>query len=282
MDPEENVIYEPEGHRGGLKNLFYGLVMKFALKPEEVLAEARRRGLRVEGNSLREQIESLQRCNIADLDALASKYINSSSWISGAQGFATGLPGLAALPLTLPTELLGNTALFVRVFSGVMLSYGYYFDTASEEGKALFLLELLAATGTDALVINGRKFLIQELSKKVINVPFGDTLILAALKQLGKKLGLEVSKGALLAKAVPIAGGIFGAGINLVSIQLLGRTARRHFHKLLAEDRRRRTPGWQLEPAPIHQLPPPGGKGKSLGQRLRGLSPLGNSRRPNP
>ncbi len=220
-----------------LKALFYNLIERVAVKPEDVLEEAERRGFVTGGANVRERIESLQQHDTRQLDGLADRYIKSSSMYAGLQGFATGLPGALALPITLPADVAGTTAWFIRAFSGVMLSYGYYFDTSSEDGRALFLLELAAAVGIDSLTLSGKRVLIKGLSAKIMNTPYSKMVVLEAIRQLAMKFGIQLTKGALVAKGVPLLGGVFGAGMSVASVQLLGRNARRHFRKLHQEDR---------------------------------------------
>ncbi len=57
---EHKIIASEEKNESGgnhsLKNMFFSLILKFATRPEDVVREARKRGLRIEGETIREQV----------------------------------------------------------------------------------------------------------------------------------------------------------------------------------------------------------------------------------
>ncbi len=147
-------------------------------------------------------------------------------WV-GSTGFASGLGGLVTLPVSLPADVTTFYMLSARMSAAIAFLRGY--DINSEEVQSAVLVSLLGAGAAGAL---GK-----------VGVEVGTKTAVAGLKRLpgrvlieiNKKVGYRLltkfgTKGTInLVKAVPLVGGGFGAGVNVVAINQIAKYARTTF-----------------------------------------------------
>lgn len=205
--------------------------------PEQVVAEAVNHGLPVSGRSAREQLASLRWCAPTALDPLARQYVMSSALTAGAQGFVANLGGVATLPLSVSADTIGTLATVVRATSGVMGAYG--FETETEQGAAQLRVGLLAAAGVSRVTIEGTQILVVRLSRQIIQRTTVARLNAALNGQLSKRIAAGIVRDRL-PRAVPVLGGVIGAGVNAGMVHAMGARARVHYRGLLVEWQRNR------------------------------------------
>ncbi|CAN5835208.1 MAG: EcsC family protein [Euzebyales bacterium] len=252
---------------GGFERLLEELVQRARVDPERVVATAVARGLPVFGRDPREQLESLRRLPVEQLDLLARHFVRTNSAIAGAQGFLTNVGGLATWAVALPADTVGALYWVVRATSGVMASYG--FEASSPEGAADLRLGLLVATGVNTVAFEGTRVLVEQVAQQALTTPASQRMLMAGARQMARRLGLDLTRGRV-AKAVPIVGGALGGALNAGMVTALGRRARRHYRGRLLDWRSHqgvatgaappRLPGGALPlPPPWGPLPlPPG------------------------
>lgn len=167
-----------------------------------------------------------------DVDVAIARLIAIHRRWVGSTGFATGLGGLASMPVALPTDITTFYMLSARMSASIALLRGY--DLSSEEVQSAVLISLLGANAAGVL---GR-----------VGVDIGAKSAMAGLKRLpghvlleiNKKVGYRLltkfgTKGSInLVKAVPIVGGGVGAGVNVVAINQIARYSKRTFVALEA------------------------------------------------
>ena len=147
-------------------------------------------------------------------------------WV-GSSGFATGLGGLVALPVTVPTDITVFYTLCARMSAAIAILRGY--DINSEEVQSAVLISLLGASAAGALgglgVEIGTKTALAGLRK----LP-GRVLI-----EINKKVGYRLitkfgTKGTInLVRGVPLVGGGVGAGVNIFAINQIAKYAKSTF-----------------------------------------------------
>lgn len=147
-------------------------------------------------------------------------------WV-GSTGFATGIGGLASMPVALPADITTFYMLSARMSASIATLRGY--DLDSEEVQSAVLISLLGAHAAGVL---GR-----------VGVDIGAKSALAGLKRLpghvlieiNKKVGYRLltkfgTKGSInVVKAVPVVGGGVGAGVNVLAINQIARYSKRTF-----------------------------------------------------
>lgn len=147
---------------------------------------------------------------------------------SGGTGFATGLGGLATLPIALPTGLIALWTVQARMVGAIAHIRGY--DLEDERVRTLAMASLVG----DALVAEVAKEVGEEIAVKmgaaaVAKVP-GHVLI-----EVNKKVGFRLvtkagSTGVInLSKVVPILGGVVGGSVDAASTRTVGAVAKRAF-----------------------------------------------------
>lgn len=245
------------GTARGMERLLEHFVARARVDPRRVVAEAADRGLPVSGRDVYEQVYSLRFMPVHALDPLAAAYVRTNSLVAGAQGFVTGLGGIASLPVTVSADTAGALYWIVRATSGVMNAYG--FETETEEGAAQLRVGLLVALGVNSVAIEGTRVFVQHLSRQLLSTPYSQQLLVAGGKQIARRLVSSGARGRA-ARAVPLVGGAVGGAINVGMVRAIGRRSSAHYRGLLLEwqtnrgllDDRATRP---LHPPP-HPLPP--------------------------
>ena len=138
---------------------------------------------------------------------------------AGAAGFVTNLGGVLTLPISLPANFIGTTAVQMRMIAKIAAARGY--DVQSDEVKAFVLACMLGNAAVDALKDAGVRVgmrlapaVLQRLNQTVL------TRLLARLGAMG---------AVNLTKVVPLLGGVIGGGLDAASTRVVGRMAKRVF-----------------------------------------------------
>lgn len=141
----------------------------------------------------------------------------------GTSGFLTGLGGLITLPVALPANITSVLYVQIRMIAAIAYIGGH--DVDSDEVKSLIYLCL---TG------NSMKEIV-----KTTGIAFGNKITIAMIKKIpgsvltkiNQKVGFRFitkfgTKGVInLGKAVPIVGGIIGAGLDVTSTSIVANNA---------------------------------------------------------
>lgn len=176
--------------------------------------------------------EKLSRSYTSDLsyfdnDARVTSLIRYESAKAATAGFLTGLGGLAAAPVTIPADLLGNWLLQGRLVATIAYIYGHSLE--DDRVRTMVLLTVLGSSMTDVLkeagVVIGGKVAMNALKQ----VP-GKTLI-AINKAVGFRLITKAgSTGVVnLIKWIPIVGGFVGGSVNAMGAASIGNLAMQNF-----------------------------------------------------
>ncbi|SDK42216.1 EcsC protein family protein [Lentzea albidocapillata subsp. violacea] len=129
--------------------------------------------------------------------------------LAGAQGFLTNLGGLITLPISLPSNVAATYVIQTHLIASIASLRGH--DVDSDEVQMAILLCLLGNAGTELF----KKVGIKQFTKKAAS---------ALITKYGtKKLGTVVAKG------VPLLGGVIGGGVDAASTRAVGAFANRYF-----------------------------------------------------
>ncbi|NOG73719.1 EcsC family protein [Roseicella sp. DB1501] len=169
-----------------------------------------------------ELADQYRRKHVSVDDAVAS-LIRWQAAKTGATGFATGLPGLIAMPVTLPADMTSLWYVQLRMVAAIASLYGH--DPRDEVVRTIAFYSLLGGGAIGAVSKTG--------------VTIGNKTAMAALTRLPGHVLLRVNrligyrlvtkfgtKGVInLVKLVPIAGGVIGGTINAVGTNATGKAA---------------------------------------------------------
>jgi uncharacterized protein (DUF697 family) len=140
-------------------------------------------------------------------------------------GFVTGLGGVIALPVTIPSALAASWLIQARMAGAIARIYGH--DLEDERVRTMILLALAGDVAKEAM--------------KGLGIPFGNAVTRRAVDQIPGRALVEVNKRiglrllaevaerrvANFARLVPVAGGVVGGTLDAVVCRMVGRTAKR-------------------------------------------------------
>lgn len=238
----------------GFERLLEHFVEVARVDPARVIAEARRRGIEVTGDSVTAQLDSLRHLPVAQLDPLALAAVRAHTVVAGAQGFVTGVGGIAALPLAVSADTVGALYWVVRSTSAVMNAYG--FETTSEEGLARLRVGLLLAIGVQAVTVQGTRVRLERVSRQLLSTPYSQQLLVAGGRQLVRKLSVSATGNRAAVRAVPLVGGALNCAINAGLVRGVSRRAAWHYRTQLADWQERHHIALPNAPRPLAAAPP--------------------------
>lgn len=160
------------------------------------------------------------------IDAMVRSHLK----LAAAGGFVTSLGGFVTLPIALPANVLGFYLIATRLVAGIATTRGY--DIRRAEVRSAVLLALVGADSDDLLkklpplpgVSTGR---LANLAAQRLPGP----ALMAVNKGVGFRLISQVGKKSLarFGKAVPLVGGVVGAGVDSFLLKRLADHARQEF-----------------------------------------------------
>lgn len=139
-------------------------------------------------------------------------------------GFLTGIPGILAMPVTLPANLTSVLFIQLRMIAAIAHMGGY--DLKDDRVKTLCFVCLCGSAATKIL--------------KEVGIEVGTKMAMSALKRFPGRIFIEINKKVgfrLLTKfgqkapiniwkAIPFLGGLVGGIFDLLSTNIIGNKAR--------------------------------------------------------
>lgn len=162
-----------------------------------------------------------------DVEAAIERLIRTHTRNVAVTGFASGFGGIVVAGFTIPADL---TALYVqsaRLAAAIATLRGH--DIRSEEVRSVVLLTLLGSTGASVVSETGVKLGTKGAFAALKRFP-GWVLI-----EINKKVGFRLitkfgTKGVInLGRLVPVLGGGLSASVNIATMRMVGRYAKRNF-----------------------------------------------------
>ncbi len=173
------------------------------------------------------QIADVALAEHPDTERAVDAVVGTHLRMATAGGFVTGLGGIVTLPVALPANILEFYVLATRMVAGVATARGY--DTRKPEVRSAVLLTLVGADSDDLLrkagvTSTGR---LANLAGQRLPAP----AMMVINKGVGFRLVSQVGQKALarFGKAVPLLGGVVGAGLDRYLMGGIADHARREF-----------------------------------------------------
>lgn len=141
----------------------------------------------------------------------------------GTSGFLTGLGGIITLPIALPANITSVIYVQIRMVAAIAEIGGY--DINSDEVKTLVYLCLTGNSMKDIAKTAGIAFGNKFTTAMIKKIPG------TVLTKINQKVGFRFvtkfgTKGVInLGKAVPIVGGVIGAGFDGTSTKIIANNA---------------------------------------------------------
>lgn len=158
---------------------------------------------------------------------MANSLIRWQNTKATTSGFLTGLPGLIAMPITIPANIA--SVLYVQVRMIAALAYIGGHDIKDDKVKTLVYL-CLAGNGAKDIVKDLGIVIGKKIATRTVQNISGKTITTINQKVGFKLLTKFGEKGAInLGKAIPIVGGLIGGTFDLVATNTIGNIARNTF-----------------------------------------------------
>jgi hypothetical protein len=147
--------------------------------------------------------------------------------LGAAGGFITGLGGFVTMLIALPANVLEFYLVATRMVAGIAVTRGY--DIRQSEVRSAVLLALVGADSEDLLKKAGYGATGRLANLAVQRLP--GPVLLAVNKGVGFRLLNQIGRKSLtrFGKAVPLAGGVFGAGVDTFLLKRIADHARQEF-----------------------------------------------------
>lgn len=147
--------------------------------------------------------------------------------LAATSGFVTGLGGLFTMPVALPANVIGFYLLATRMVAAVAELRGH--DINRRELRSAVLLTLVGTEADDVLAKAGVATTGRLAGMASQKLP--PALLMVVNKAVGFRLIGQVGAKAFarVGKAIPVAGGVIGAGLDLLLLNKIAANAREQF-----------------------------------------------------
>jgi hypothetical protein len=163
-----------------------------------------------------------------DADAAIERVVRSHLAYGGAGGFVTGLGGFVTMPVALPANVVEFYLVATRMTAAVAALRGY--DIRQGQIRTAVLLTLVGADADDLLKKAGIVATGSRLTNLAAQRLPGPALMVVN-KAIGFRLLSQVGRStfARFGKALPLVGGVVGAGLDVYLLRRIADNARREF-----------------------------------------------------
>ena len=164
-----------------------------------------------------------QNSNISD-DDLARKIVRRKSHKNGLVGAVTGIPGLLALPVTVPADLLASWK--VQIHMALCVAYVYGHTHRTTDLKTDVYLILAGDAAKEALKRAGIE-VSKEITKRAVQQYITRDVMVQIWKVVGRKIITKAGEKSLTSfmKLVPLVGAPVGYGFDWSAARYVGRNA---------------------------------------------------------
>ncbi|MEU8079253.1 EcsC family protein [Catellatospora citrea] len=162
------------------------------------------------------------------IERVIGRLIKEAVAASSTNGFLTGLGGFVTMPITLPANVAGALLINARLVGAIAYLRGYNIS----DPHVQTLITLATAGGTLASTLQGVGVKIgTKLTAQMIKA-----IPIAVIRKINTRVGfMLIAKYGTqrsvitLAKGIPLAGGVVGAGVDAALTALVGRAAKSSF-----------------------------------------------------
>lgn len=162
------------------------------------------------------------------IERVIDRLIKESVAASSTNGFVTGLGGFVTMPITVPANVAGALVINARLVGSIAYLRGY--DIADPHVQTIVTLTTAGGTLGSALHGVGVKIGTKLTAQAIKAIP------IAVIRKINARVGFMLlakygtHRSVLtLAKGIPIAGGLVGAGVDAALTALVGRAAKANF-----------------------------------------------------
>jgi hypothetical protein len=173
------------------------------------------------------EVADVARAGRPDSERAIDALVRSHLRLAAVNGFVTGLGGFVVIPIALPANVVGFYLVATRMVAGVAATRGY--DIREPAVRSAVLLALVGADADDLLKKAGYAGTGRLVNLAAQQLP--GPVLMAVHKGVAFRLLSQIGRGSLarLGKAVPLAGGFVGAGLDTYLLRRIAVHARGEF-----------------------------------------------------
>ncbi|NLJ54005.1 MAG: EcsC family protein [Intrasporangiaceae bacterium] len=162
------------------------------------------------------------------VDRAIDKIVSQHTRLAAVEGFVTGLGGFITLPIALPANVAGFYLLATRMSAAIAHLRGYALN--EPQIRSAVLLSLVGSDGDELLKKAGVVAPTSAMTNFAAQRLPGPALMVVN-KAVGFRLLTQVGKRTLtrFGRAIPLAGGVIGAGLDGFLMRSVAKQARGEF-----------------------------------------------------
>ncbi|WP_089156048.1 EcsC family protein [Micromonospora sp. NBS 11-29] len=164
----------------------------------------------------------------AAIERVIDRLIVEAVGTASTNGFVTGLGGFVTMPVTLPANIAGSLVINARLVGSIAYLRGY--DISDPHVQTFITLTTAGGTLATTLHGVGVKVGTKVTAQLIKAIP------IAVIRKINERVGFMLlakygtQRSAItLAKGIPLAGGLVGAGVDAALTALVGRAAKANF-----------------------------------------------------
>lgn len=182
------------------------------------------------------------------LDKVANDSIRFETGKVSALSAAAGIPGILALPVTVPADVAQYFGHMVRIAQKLAYLYSWpdlFSDEGDDVGDAtmgvltLFFGVMFGTQSANAAVGKVAGMMAEQVAKKLPQKALTQGVIYPMVKKVAAYLGVQMTKQSFaksVSKAIPLVGAVVSGGLTLATYLPMARRLKRHLASLpLAE-----------------------------------------------
>jgi len=198
-------------------------------KKETALAKFMDWATSTDQGEVQQYVEKLREQNAGiSEDDLAEKIVSRKSLKNGFVGAATGLPGLIALPVTIPADLIASWR--IQAFMAMSVAHVYGHTSKTTDLKTDLYLIFAGESAKEAV----KRFGIEvgkAITKKAVQKYITRDIMVKIWSVLGRQIITKAGQKSLtsLLRLVPLVGAPIGFGFDWAATRALGRFAIKYY-----------------------------------------------------
>ncbi|MFE5830653.1 hypothetical protein ACFQ67_11040 [Streptomyces sp. NPDC056488] len=190
------------------------------------------------------------------LDKAADASITYETSKAGALSAAAGMPGIFALPVTVPTDMAQYMSHMLRIAQKLAYLYSWPdllstdtddLDDATKGVLTLFVGVMFGTQSANSAVGQVSNMMAKQVAKKLPQKALTQGVVYPIVKKVAAYLGVEMTKQTFaktVSKAIPVVGAVVSGGLTLATSRPMAKRLKKHLSGLeLANPARRAADG---------------------------------------
>ncbi|MYW31120.1 hypothetical protein [Streptomyces sp. SID2119] len=177
------------------------------------------------------------------LDRVANESITFETAKVSAFSAAAGMPGILALPATVPADLAQYTGHVLRIAQKLAYLYSWPdlfsedadLDDATKNVLTLFVGVMFGTQSANTAVGKVATMMSREVARKLPQKALTQGVVYPVVKKVAGYLGVEMTKQTFaksVSKAIPVVGAVLSGGLTLATFRPMAKRLKKHLSGL--------------------------------------------------